>query len=602
MQRQSQVVLNQIAAGVEYDDKSSTFTFTPVDDKKNPINKEESPPATKPDITEPVKPTEPEIPVTTEPVTSSVTTTQTTTIREETTTITTSETSVTEQTEKPTETQTQPPETTTLPTETQTTTQISGTYPAFTDMPVFPFYPVYPPFIPGYDYGNNNGNDNWWQNPWENPQNYWGDYCYPMPDYWQYNNNPGVYDKNPELNDDKELPEDTENPDYKEKNNKNKVLPDDEDLIKTANINKKILEGYTVLSLPINASINNKENLQPREEAPVPKSLGSIDFFIIMADKSGDFLAAMNNDELDPTEAQQYIRQIMSQGTSNGMVNNFQFCRSNKKNGTLMVITDKQAELDMLDQLTNTTILIGIISFLVLSVLAFFLSKKSIEPIKIAFEKQKQFVSDASHELKTPLTVISANADVLSGEIGENKWLEYIKSQTERMNILVNDLLNLTRLENNTSEFMRVEFNISQAVTNTALPFECQAFESNKIFELDVEDGIYINGSENHIKQMTAIFIDNALKYSNDGGKVIVSLKKQGERTILSVFNTGDGLKEDEKHKIFERFYRSDDSRSRMTGGYGLGLAIAKSIIDKHKFKITVDNYEGESICFNIIM
>ena len=170
------------------------------------------------------------------------------------------------------------------------------------------------------------------------------------------------------------------------------------------------------------------------------------------------------------------------------------------------------------------------------------------------------------------------------------------------MNILVNDLLNLTRLENNTTDFIRTDFDLSKAIINTALPFECQAFESNKKFDVDVESGLSLNGSERHIKQMAAIFIDNALKYSGEGGIVKVSLKKVGEKKVFSVYNTGQGIKEAEKDKIFERFYRSDQSRNRATGGYGLGLAIAKSIIDKHKFKVNIENEEGRSIRFVVTM
>ena len=143
---------------------------------------------------------------------------------------------------------------------------------------------------------------------------------------------------------------------------------------------------------------------------------------------------------------------------------------------------------------------------------------------------------------------------------------------------------------------------MSKAIENTALPFECQAFEQNKNFIIDVDKGITVNGSEQHIKQMAAIFIDNALKYSNDGGMVKVMLKKQGEKKIFSVYNTGQGIKEADKERIFERFYRSDASRDRATGGYGLGLAIAKSIIDKHKFKVNILNQEGKSVCFVVIM
>ncbi|MDE6781569.1 MAG: HAMP domain-containing histidine kinase [Ruminococcus sp.] len=340
-----------------------------------------------------------------------------------------------------------------------------------------------------------------------------------------------------------------------------------------------------------------------KKDEPFPKNFGSIDFFVIMADNNGNYLACMNNDDLTDENAQAYITEVLRQKHNTGMMDSYQFYEVSKDNGTLIALTDKSEEKKVMNQFIRTTIIIGALTLIVLSFVGYFLSRKSIEPIKAAFEKQKQFISDASHELKTPLTVISANADVLSGEIGENKWLNYIKSQTDRMNLLVNDLLSLTRLENNTSNFICTDFSLSQAVTNTALPFECRAFETNKKFIVDVEDNITINGSEQHIKQMTAIFIDNALKYSNDGGIVRVTLKKQNDRKILSVYNTGTGVKDSEKDKIFERFYRSDDSRTRQTiGGYGLGLAIAKSIIDKHKFKISVENVESKSISFVITM
>lgn len=358
------------------------------------------------------------------------------------------------------------------------------------------------------------------------------------------------------------------------------------------------------------SDIKNDENKhrEPMDDGQqtldqIPRSLGSIDFFIVMADKDGNFLASINNDDLNETQAQNYISAILKENLNSGMIENkYQFYKTEKNNGTIMVFTDKGAEMNMLNKLIRTTILIGTISLILLAAAAFFLSRKVIQPLKLAFDKQKQFISDASHELKTPLTVISANADVLSGEIGENRWLTYIKSQTDRMNVLVNDLLNLTRLENNSTDFVRTDFDLSKAIINTALPFECQAFESNKQFDVDIESGLTINGSERHIKQMAAIFIDNALKYSGEGGTVKVTLRKISDRKVLSIYNTGQGIKDEEKDKIFERFYRSDQSRNRATGGYGLGLAIAKSIIDKHKFRIHIENHEGKSIRFVIIM
>ncbi|MBQ3916291.1 MAG: hypothetical protein II690_06845, partial [Ruminococcus sp.] len=344
-----------------------------------------------------------------------------------------------------------------------------------------------------------------------------------------------------------------------------------------------------------------RQYMEGREN--VPKSLGSIDFFIIMADPEGNYIASLNNDDLDEETAQNYVTAILDKGLDGGMLmDQYQFVTEPKSNGTLMVFTDKSAEMDMMNKLRRTTTIIGLASILLISIASYFLSGLIVKPIQIAFDKQKQFISDASHELKTPLAVISTNADVLSGEIGENKWLTYIQDQTDRMNILVNDLLNLTRLENNTTQIVYSEFDLSQAIESTALPFECRAFEEEKEFIIDIEEGLRLTASEQHVKQMAAIFIDNALKYSHAGGKVKVSLVRDGDKKVLSVFNTGDGVKTGEEEKIFERFYRSDESRNRATGGYGLGLAIARSIIDKHHFKINVENREGESICFVVIM
>ena len=346
----------------------------------------------------------------------------------------------------------------------------------------------------------------------------------------------------------------------------------------------------------------DKSSAKSSKVEEIPRKLGSIEYFAIMADKNGKYLATLYNDQISDAKAQKYISPILNDEQDTGMINTYQYYRASKSNGTMLVMTDKTYEEGVFIKVKRVTVVVGLTALIILSVLAYFFSKKSIQPIKIAFDKQKQFVSDASHELKTPLTVISTNADVLEGEIGENKWLNYIKSQTDRMSVLVNDLLNLTRLENSNNELEKRYFNLSKAIANTALPFECQAFESNKKFEVNIEDNIMFNGSEKHIKQMAAIFIDNALKYSNDGGTVQVTLKRSGDKKLFSVYNTGEGIKENDTEKIFERFYRSDESRNRATGGYGLGLAIAKSIVDKHKMKIHVLNQPGKGVCFIVTM
>ena len=665
MRGQSKEVLMQIASGIEYNDKNSTFTYTkPAEQKGEKRDKNNNPPP---------KPSEAEAKPTTTEAASASTSAAPTTKQAETTGAVPSTDENTEHTEQYTpdepeyyeeqREETQPPETQAPETqapETQAPSPTDGQvdwnawwqqqqqqqqdWGSWSQQDWEKYW---------NDYWNNNGGqqnwNNWGQqqggnnnggdpnnpwNPWDqtNPWNPWNN-MNPWNPWTQWNTNSSessydkaankkkssgtkVYEDSQEY---KKYRENAEGQDDEAEKKEDQLIAESQSfgetdssltLANTVYTGEPVLDGFTVLSnsekndtsTGMAASGGEPSQMAYSKVEPIPKTLGSIDFFVIMADIDGKYLATLNNDKLDSIGAQDYITTILDNGKDTGMINGYQFYQTDKKNGTIMVLTDKSSEMDMLKQLKRTTIIIGSIALVILSVLAYFLSKRSIQPIKEAFEKQKQFVSDASHELKTPLAVITTNADVLSGEIGENKWLEYIKAQTDRMNVLVNDLLNLTRLENNTTDFERKYFNLSKAVINTALPFECQAFENNKKFEVNVEDDIMLSGSEKHIKQMTAIFIDNALKYSNDGGTVRVSLKRVGDRKLLSVYNTGEGIKEEDTEKIFERFYRSDASRNRSTGGYGLGLAIAKSVIDKHKFKIHVMNQPGKSVCFMVTM
>lgn len=590
MERQTKVVLQQVASGVEYNNKTETFSFKNPNKQKEEPRKSNKPPVTKAPIQTTTQ---------TETTTTIVNITEAKSV--ETSMVTTTvppQTATEDPIEIPvTEAPTEPP------TELPRTELVKPTEPPPVEKP------------PHNEGGNNGGGENqpppqeqptepnqWenpWGNPWENPwanpwENPWGNpWGNPWANPWYNWGNNG----------------DQWNWDGQNQNNAQQqsswggINP----VANTMFV--PVLNEYTISVT--NTKPKFTENSPPRPTdpqtaddfvEPVPKSLGSIEFFVIMADNDGKFTASANNDGMSVELAQEYINEIIKDNNTIGMTRNHSYCAEKKPNGTLMVLTDRTAEIEMMRKLKRITIIVGIISIIFLSVAAYFLSGLIVQPLKDTFEKQKQFISDASHELKTPLTVISTNADVLSGEIGNNKWLNYIHDQTDRMNVLVNDLLNLSRLENSNRDFITSEFDLSRAVTNAALPFECQAFESKKNFVLNIEEGIRITGSEQHIKQMTGIFIDNALKYSKDGGTVRVSLTKEENKAVLVVYNTGSGVPEEDVDKLFERFYRSDESRARTTGGYGLGLAIAKSIIDKHKFKIQVENQEGRSISFVVTM
>ncbi len=328
-----------------------------------------------------------------------------------------------------------------------------------------------------------------------------------------------------------------------------------------------------------------------------------LDHFAIMADHSGAYLGLRNTEDYTDEQAQAIMERILEKGESQGMYGWLQYYVTEKPYGTLILLTDKTSDQGLLNHLFRITVIVGILMLLILFIALCILSKWITQPVKSAFERQKQFVSDAGHELKTPLTILTANADLLQDEIGENRWLGYIQEQTSRMNQLVGDLLRLARMDNATQKFEMVDFDLSTAVNATVLPFEGQAFEMHKNLELDIQPNVTYCGSEQHIRQLAAIFLDNALKYSDENGTIKVTLLKRGDTRVLEFYNTGCEISQAETDKIFERFYRGDKARGNSgKSGYGLGLAIAKSIMDVHRIKIQVTCEQGKWIRFLLTM
>ncbi|WNS42377.1 HAMP domain-containing sensor histidine kinase [Paenibacillus sp. MMS20-IR301] len=271
----------------------------------------------------------------------------------------------------------------------------------------------------------------------------------------------------------------------------------------------------------------------------------------------------------------------------------------------IVVFLDITAQQKILTNLIYTFTAVGLLMLIILYFTSRFFANRSIAPVREAFEKQKQFIADASHELKTPLTIINTNADVLLSNSDDTihnqaKWLQYIKSETRRMTRLTNDLLYLTEMDDSRTGMVHSKFNMSDAVENIILTMEAVIFEKNIAFDYNIEPGLTVTGNSEQIKQVVMILLDNAVKYTNPKGAVTIALQKQNSDVLLSVSNTGEGIAAEHLTRIFDRFYRTDTSRARKQGGYGLGLAIAKSIVDQHKGKIYAKSAAGESATFYV--
>lgn len=271
--------------------------------------------------------------------------------------------------------------------------------------------------------------------------------------------------------------------------------------------------------------------------------------------------------------------------------------------GAIIVFTSAAAEMEQNRTLIITTVIIGAATVFLFFMLSIALSFWLIKPVKETFDKQKRFISDASHELKTPLAVISANTDVLEAELGENKWLGYIRSESMRMSELVNELLYLARLDDRSGKKMVMsKFNLTDVVLQTSLPFESRMFEEGKTLEVDAQENINCDGDESAIKHVLTILIDNAIKYSGEKDVIKVGLKLHGGKKIISVYNTGIGIKKEKLDKVFERFYREDEARNSSSGGYGLGLSIAAEVVRKHHGSIKCESEYGKWVCFTVTL
>ena len=234
-----------------------------------------------------------------------------------------------------------------------------------------------------------------------------------------------------------------------------------------------------------------------------------------------------------------------------------------------------------------------VMSLIVIYIFANKISSIIVKPVEETFEKQKQFISDASHELKTPLAVIEANADVLESQNNGNKWIKYIQNEIESMNKLINELLMLAKIEDSNYQRQNESFNISNEVEKVSSVFESLAYEKGVQIKNSIEPDIHFNGNKEDIEHIISTLIDNAIKHSEDNKNVNVILKKDKNQINIEVQNYGEAIPEDEKERIFERFYRVDKSRNRNEKRYGLGLSIAKSTVQKYKGDINVECKDG---------
>lgn len=362
-----------------------------------------------------------------------------------------------------------------------------------------------------------------------------------------------------------------------------------DELLKTLIENNGVMPSFAV----VNENADEKKTLYLKNF--------SNRFFTVRTDNQKN-IVTVNTDDVfftSASDAVDYAKEVLAKGKHSGYYKGFKYMVENTDKGKLIAFVDVVKDFDVFySNLGNSVI----ISLLVLGLVTFFsyvLSKKAVAPMVQAYEKQNAFITDASHELKTPLAIIKTSADVLEMEGGESKWTGNIHKQVNRLNGLIGNLISLTKLDES-DDLDKMDFSFSDVLNDCITDVKDYALSLDKNIVTDIEDGISFKGNEKLIRQVIGILLDNAIKYAKENSDINVRLTKQNKKIVFTVENEADNLEIKNYNILFERFYRADSSRNSKTGGYGIGLSIAQSIVLKHKGKISADSFDGEKIVFTV--
>ncbi len=327
-------------------------------------------------------------------------------------------------------------------------------------------------------------------------------------------------------------------------------------------------------------------------------------YFIVKLGEDGSITAIDTShiSAVSSSDALEYADDVMASAKISGYSGFYKYKLVETTDGSMLIFLDCRKELQMVLYFLLTSGAVALGTLLLVFILVSVFSKRAINPIINNMEKQRQFITDAGHEIKTPLAIISANADVLELTHGESEWIMSIRNQTSRLDKLVKNLLTLSRMEEDNIELSYHEFNLSGCVDTIARSFLAVAESQNKKLTLDIQPDILFQGDEGCFEQLVSTLLDNAMKYSNDCGEISVYLSTHKKNVKLQVRNTVENLDHKNLDRLFDRFYRADESRSRETGGYGIGLSIAKSIVEAHHGKITATGEDGRTICFTVTL
>ena len=335
----------------------------------------------------------------------------------------------------------------------------------------------------------------------------------------------------------------------------------------------------------------------------------SLRYFTVTVDANGTVVAENTNDIImvDEATAKAMAQKLVKENKTTGFYDNYYYdvldVTVDEATCTMYLFLNANEKLESFRSFRNISFFISLLGVALVFVLVVIFSKIVTKPMAESYEKQKHFITDASHEIKTPLAIIEANTEVLELTEGENEWLKSIRNQIERLTSLTEKLVFLSRMDEENTKLEMREMSLSQTVKEVAESFLPVAKAKGKTIDIFVKENITCVGNEETLSQAVSLLVDNALKYANEGGKIEVRLQSAPKnKKEISVYNTLDEIEIGNHDEYFERFYRRDASRNSKTGGHGIGLSVVKAIIAAHKGKVSCESKDGKSIVFRVFL
>lgn len=327
-------------------------------------------------------------------------------------------------------------------------------------------------------------------------------------------------------------------------------------------------------------------------------------YFSVLLDDSGSTLNVNTGKiaSISTSEAIEMAQEIRKKGTSKGYENDYRYKVIQTSDGTLYVFLDCIAELVSAVSLLSMSIMIYFGAILLIFILILIFSKRILQPVEESYKKQKEFITNAGHELKTPLAIIDSCTDVIEMEDGESKWTKGVHEQVERLAGMTKNLIGLSRMDESTMDLDKRNFDFSKSAADTLQPFTLMAEEQGLQLILNIEPDIVLYGNERTLRQLCSILADNAVKYADPGSTITIELLHKGRKITLLSDNMAAGIKKGSHNEFFDRFYRGDASHNSAKSGYGIGLSMARSITESHGGRITAESPDGRSLKITAVL